>query len=103
MTNPLWLLGSLGIVAIEGSYVPQILRLFRLKRAEDVSLLFPTMNLVGRLLALVYSLTQGDHVLAWGFFFGMMLRATLAAQVIWYRWLRGSSSARLRIAQEGGA
>ena len=30
-----WLLGAAGLVAIEGSYVPQIVRLFRLRKQRD--------------------------------------------------------------------
>jgi lipid-A-disaccharide synthase-like uncharacterized protein len=77
--------GMAGIVAIEGSYVPQIVRLFRLKRAEELSLLFPALNLFGRLLALVYSICTNDHVFIAGFLLGALLRLTLLLQVIWYR------------------
>jgi lipid-A-disaccharide synthase-like uncharacterized protein len=74
-----------GIVAIEGSYVPQIVRLARLKRAEELSLFFPGLNLVGRLLALTYSIVMRDHVFIAGFLLGAMLRLTLLLQVWWYR------------------
>ncbi len=80
-----WFLGSLGIVAIEASYVPQIARLFRIKRADDVSLFFPSLNAAGRVLALAYSVLSHQPVFVVGFMVGLVLRLTLLAQVIWYR------------------
>jgi len=92
-------IGTAGIVAIEGSYLPQIFRLFRLKRAEELSLFFPALNLAGRLLALTYSLLTHDTVFTFGFFFGAMLRLTLLLQVIWYR--RASARPALAIEPPG--
>jgi uncharacterized protein with PQ loop repeat len=82
-----WFLGSLGIVAIEASYVPQIVRLFRLRRADEVSLFFPSLNAFGRVLALAYSILSHQPVFIAGFMVGLVLRSTLLAQVIWYRHL----------------
>ncbi len=84
MTPFCWL-GAAGIVAIEGSYVPQIVRLFRLKRAEDVSHFFPLLNASGRVLALLYALSHGETVFVGGFFVGIVLRLVLLGQVLWYR------------------
>lgn len=91
---PFWLLGSLGIVAIEASYVPQILRIAKLRRAEQVSLLFPGLNFTGRILAMSYAMMSGDAVFGVGFMFGALLRGTLFVQVLYYRHLA---------AKEGGA
>ena len=82
-------LGSVGFLAIEGSYVPQIVRLFRTKRAEDVSILFPALNLLGRLFALSYAVSKGEDVFVVGLTVGVLLRVTLLLQVLWYRRLRG--------------
>ncbi len=79
------LVGAFGLLAIEGSYVPQILRLWRLRRAEEVSMLFPALNLLGRLCALCYSVGRADSIFVGGFLLGILLRATLLSQVIWYR------------------
>lgn len=86
------LLASVGMLAIEASYVPQILRLWRLKRADEVSFLFPGLNFVGRLLVAIYSFQQGQAVLALGFLVGMVLRLTLLCQVVWYRRVRPAPS-----------
>ena len=83
--TPLWWLGSAGFLAIEASYVPQIARLHRLKRAEEVSYLFPSLNALGRILALTYSLSEHDDVFVSGFLLGIALRAILLGQVFWYR------------------
>ena len=73
------------MIAIEASYVPQIARLFRLKRADDVSLFFPSLNALGRVLALTYSVLSHQPVFVAGFILGLCLRTTLLVQVIWYR------------------
>jgi len=86
MENAMWsLLATLGMVAIEASYVPQILRLHRLKAASEVSVLFPGLNLFGRLCAVSYALHLQDPVLAIGFGVGIVLRATFFVQVLLYR------------------
>jgi lipid-A-disaccharide synthase-like uncharacterized protein len=82
-------LGSVAILCIEGSYVPQIVRLFRLKHADDVSVFFPSLNLFGRGLAVIYSLGQNQPVFVAGFALGMLLRAILLGQVVYYRWRHG--------------
>ncbi len=74
----------LGMVAIEASYVPQILRLQRVKEATEVSVLFPALNLFGRLCAVAYAVHLQDTVLAVGFLVGIFLRATFFAQVVAY-------------------
>jgi lipid-A-disaccharide synthase-like uncharacterized protein len=89
---PMGWIGTAGIVAIEGSYLPQIVRLFRLKRAEELSLFFPAFNLAGRLLALTYSLMRADQVFVVGFIIGALMRLTLLLQVTWYRRFPGGAS-----------
>jgi uncharacterized protein with PQ loop repeat len=81
------------MLIIEGSYFPQIARLYRLKRAEEVSLFFPGMNFAGRLVALTYSIVTGEHVFTVGFLVGALLRLTLLLQVAWYRRLEARASA----------
>jgi lipid-A-disaccharide synthase-like uncharacterized protein len=83
--TPFWWMGTLGIAAIEVSYLPQIARLYRMKRADELSLFFPSLNLVGRLLALSYALLSHEPVFIFGFLVGAALRATLLVQVAWYR------------------
>lgn len=79
------LLGTLGIVAMESSYVPQLWRLFRVKHAEEVSLLLPGLSLGGRLCAIAYAHSQGQQVFVAGFLVGVLLRAGLLSQVAYYR------------------
>jgi lipid-A-disaccharide synthase-like uncharacterized protein len=96
MDGTVALVGLLGLFVVEGSYVPQIVRLHRLKRADDVSALFPGMNVLGRLLALAYSLAIGQPVFVVGFLVGALTRSTLLLQVVWYRWGRPAVAARIR-------
>ncbi len=94
--NSLWWIGSAGIMAIEASYVPQVLRLHRLKHANDMSYLFPTLNILGRVLALSYAVANHDRVFIGGFIVGIVLRAILLAQVVWYRRIAPSFGESLR-------
>lgn len=89
----IWILAFLGMMAIELSYLPQIARLHRLKRADDVSYFFPLLNVAGRILALAYSVARGEDVFVVGFLVGVVLRTALLAQVVWYRRLRRTSFA----------
>lgn len=82
------IVGTLGIWCIEASYAPQILRLWRRKEADDISLLFPGLNVLGRVLALIYSIHMGSSVFIFGFMLGIFMRSALLSQVIYYRWLR---------------
>ena len=83
--TPFWWVGSAGFLAIEGSYVPQIARLHRLKRADEMSYLFPALNVLGRVLALGYAMAEHNDVFVSGFVLGISLRVVLLAQVFWYR------------------
>jgi lipid-A-disaccharide synthase-like uncharacterized protein len=108
MTTGTWLIGAVGLVAIEGSYLPQIFRLFRMKRADEISYLFPALNLAGRILALAYSLSVGNSVFTVGFLAGAALRLTLLAQVAWYRSRSrrealGGNVAPVTLAREGAS
>ncbi len=85
MTLSWEVLGVLGMWCMETSYVPQIIRLWRRKHAADISLLFPSMNLFGRLCAMIYAAHMGSIVFAAGFLVGWLIRLTFLAQVIWYR------------------
>lgn len=67
---------------MEASYVPQIVRLARVGRAEQLSAFFPALNLSGRLAALAYSILIGQSVFGVGFFFGALLRGFLLAQIL---------------------
>lgn len=80
------LFGVVGMTCIESSYVPQIGRLFRIKEAEEISLWFPAANLFGRLLAIGYTLSRHDMVLAAGFMVGVALRTVFLGQVLYYRY-----------------
>ena len=71
---------------IEGSYVPQIVRLYRVKESYEISLFFPSINLMGRLLVMLYSAAIGERVLALGFLAGVALRTLLLFQTLYYRW-----------------
>ncbi|HEX8791131.1 MAG TPA: hypothetical protein VF765_09260 [Polyangiaceae bacterium] len=81
-------LALLGMACIESSYLTQIARLFRIKEAEEISLWFPSANLFGRLLAITYTLSRHDIVLAAGFALGVALRTVFLSQVVYYRYRR---------------
>ena len=80
------LLGIIATIMVESSYLPQIVKLWQVKETEEFHLLFPTMNIVGRLLAIAYQAHTGGWVFAWGFSGGVILRLIFFGQVIYYRW-----------------
>lgn len=79
------LIGALAMLCIEASYVPQIVKLYRDKNAEDFSIFFPLLNGTGRVFGLIYTGFNGDIVLALGFLLGIALRLTLLFQVWYYK------------------
>ena len=79
------LAGALGFWLIEASYMMQIVRLHRRKAAEDISVLFPSLNLSGRLLATAYAMHAGQGVFMLGFLTGAALRLVFMLQVFAYR------------------
>jgi lipid-A-disaccharide synthase-like uncharacterized protein len=79
------LLGTLGLVLIELSYLSQVRRLWVLKHADDISYFFPALNLTGRLLAFSYAMHLGEAVFGAGFLLGIVIRSTLLGQVLYYR------------------
>jgi lipid-A-disaccharide synthase-like uncharacterized protein len=81
MQNPIWFVGALGIVAIEASYVPQIVRLWRRGQAHDMSIFFPGLNVLGRILAVTYAIMKHEPVFSVGFLFGILVRGSLLVQV----------------------
>ena len=98
MELSIWaIVGTIGMWCIEGSYLPQLLRLYRLKEARDVSMLFPALNLVGRMFALAYTIHLGEQVLVVGFMLGCLMRATLLWQVVYYRWFYPRAGAELAL------
>ena len=78
-------LGLLATGLVEGSYLPQLWRLHQLKHADEFSLLFPLLNLIGRLAGLFAATLQHNTVFSGFFLVGIVVRATLLAQVLYYR------------------
>lgn len=83
----LWdLMGGVGMACIEASYLTQITRLHQRKEAGDISLFFPGLNLLGRILAMISSFYLGAQVFVLGFLVGCVLRLVFFLQVVWYRY-----------------
>ena len=79
------LLGLLATGLVEGSYLPQLWRLHQLKHADEFSLLFPLLNLIGRLAGLSAAILQHSTVFSGFFLVGIVVRALLLSQVLYYR------------------
>ncbi|MBI5396200.1 MAG: hypothetical protein HZA91_12965 [Verrucomicrobia bacterium] len=71
---------------IECAYIPQLLRLLRLKEANAISLFFPMLSVAGRLLAIGYMAHKGENIFAVGICIGVLLRGMFLAQVGYYKW-----------------
>lgn len=76
----------LGPALVESSYVPQIVRLYRLKHAEEISLLWPSLNLAGRAVNIVITWHAGLMFFSMAVVFGLILRGAFFGQVLYYRW-----------------
>ena len=74
-----------GMALVEVSYMPQIARLFRMKEAHEFHLLYPSLNLVGRIVALIGAVALNRPDMMWSFIIGISVRATLLSQVLYYR------------------
>lgn len=74
-----------GILLVESSYVPQLIRLNRVKTTGEISFWFPFMNLVGRLIVMVYSFWIQQQVLGFGILLGIIFRTVFFVQVFWYK------------------
>jgi hypothetical protein len=70
---------------IEGSYVSQVVKLYRTKQASDFNILFPLLNASGRLLVVMYTISKSEVILAVGFLFGLGIRFVLLGQVLYYQ------------------
>jgi uncharacterized protein with PQ loop repeat len=79
------LIAGLGMWLMELSYVPQLYRMWKIKDARGISVLFPALNVVGRFLAMLYTWHAGELVLATGFLVGWTLRVSFLAQIVYYR------------------
>ena len=73
---------------IECAYLPQLLRLARLKEANAISLFFPMLSVLGRLLAIAYMAYKGENIFAAGICVGVVLRGAFLGQVAYYKWRR---------------
>lgn len=85
----------LGPALVESSYIPQIARLYRIKHAEEISILWPSLNLGGRALNIVITWYAGLTFFSLAVVFGLILRGAFFGQVLYYRW-KVRQLARLR-------
>jgi len=74
-----------GCAAVETCYVPQLARLYALKDAEEISLIFPMLNVFGRTITLLCLAHAGQNIFAFWIAIGLILRLSFLAQVIYYR------------------
>ena len=79
------LIGAAGLIAVEASYVPQLVRLYRRKRSDDISPNFPALNVFGRILALVYASMRGVPMFTVSLIVGVTLRGAFLVLVLRYR------------------
>jgi lipid-A-disaccharide synthase-like uncharacterized protein len=86
---PVWkLVAVAATVIIEGAYLPQLARLVKLKEANAISLFFPALSVVGRLLAIAYMVHRGENIFATGICVGVLLRGGFLGLVAYYKWRR---------------
>jgi uncharacterized protein with PQ loop repeat len=74
-----------GCAAVETCYLPQLVRLYRLKESEEISLVFPALNVLGRLTTVLCLAHLGQNIFAFWIAIGLLLRSSFLGQVIYYR------------------
>jgi hypothetical protein len=87
-----------GLLLVEASYIPQILRLYRMKEAHEFHLVYPSLNLLGRLIVLAAGIISHSAALTFGFGLGVLIRLTLLFQVVYYR-AQEAKRARMQLEQ----
>ena len=60
----------------------------KLKEANAISLLFPALSAVGRVLAIAYMVHKGENIFATGICVGVLLRGGFPGLVAYYKWRR---------------
>jgi len=74
----------IGIAFSELSYIPQIWKLHKKKKAKQISLYFPVMNIVGRL-CIAIATFDINIILSMGFVIGTLLTIIFTWQVVHYK------------------
>ena len=80
----LLILTTVGVLATELSYLPQIILLHKRKKCKSISLSFVVLNILGRICIAITSFHY-DPILSVGFITGSVLRIVLICQVLYYR------------------
>ena len=89
MVLPTWsitLIGSIAAVCSTAAFVPQVIRVWRLKRAEEISLITLLVLSIGSLVWLMYGLliSSWPVIVANGLTFALVL-TILSLKVMWDR------------------
>lgn len=78
-------ISTMGFILIEVSYLPQLIRLYIVKEAHEFHLLYPFLNLCGRIIALAAAFVLKSQGITLGLAIGILVRLTLLFQVWYYR------------------
>jgi MtN3 and saliva related transmembrane protein len=83
---------SLGLFVNAFLYIPQALRIYRAKHANDVSFLtFAGFNLIN-LLAVLHGIVKDDKVLIIGFSLSLITNTIVTGMIIYYRFVAKNNS-----------
>lgn len=86
-------MGTMGSVIVCMSTLPQILKTYRTKRADDVSIIYLVSLMIGMVLVTGYSVFIYDPVFIFGN--GLSLLSTGLLIVMWFRY-RGNQFVNIR-------
>ncbi len=85
-SHAVWvIISTVGFVLIEVSYLPQLIRLYQVKEAHEFSLLYPFLNLCGRIVALAAGIVLKSQGITAGLAIGIVVHLMLLFQVWYYR------------------
>lgn len=79
------ILSVVGLYVVELSYVPQLWRLYKLKKADEFSYYFPFMNIFGRMCGVIVAMNSHQNIFGWFFLVGIALRTGFLLEVTYYR------------------
>ena len=87
------ILGLIAGAITTGSFVPQVMRVYKLKSAREISLLFTILFLAGDMLWMAYGFYLGSFpIILWNILGGVMAGALLCAKFIYANTVVGEAS-----------
>lgn len=83
--DSIWIITIIAIIFLQGSSIPQLIRNYRRKSTEDISIIFWIMVMIGYFLMLYISIIEKSKYLITIYSIGIVNILLLMWQIIYYR------------------